>query len=443
VSSGSWALEVSDISRLIPGVIDDTAYLGAIALLRAAQRSPDELIVHHDLTAGVVGVRLFKDGEWAYEIIDDYLPCCHDGSLCCGRTSVTSEVWIALLEKANAKIHGSYEAVQRTTDLEALEDLTGGAVRRLERRELACSTTLARVIERRQQLSCLHLAARRRERRGEKHASGLLSGYAYPLIEPLEQSEEDGPLRSRLENPWLSTIPGGTSSGSHTVAAWTAAGSFDMDANSMLEYITEVIEVRSPLANWFCCRAALSTDRPCYPLLSARCPASCVLLACQPDRRWQCRDSYFNGLGLRVYRCRVRAPPANRQGARQDPKANPFEPLELISRRPLGKTRSACVEFSLEPYALYVVSVDSQYKCPRCILRFACSTEVQFRELSAPEAEHFLAAQAGAVEVKQLEMSPRSDSGDDGGFCRGLGLKHCEPPNCKPPAWLRWWNLGC
>eukprot|EP00413_Alexandrium_margalefii_P022097 CAMPEP_0204553252 /NCGR_PEP_ID=MMETSP0661-20131031/27232_1 /ASSEMBLY_ACC=CAM_ASM_000606 /TAXON_ID=109239 /ORGANISM="Alexandrium margalefi, Strain AMGDE01CS-322" /LENGTH=71 /DNA_ID=CAMNT_0051560281 /DNA_START=16 /DNA_END=227 /DNA_ORIENTATION=+ len=50
----------------------------------------------------------------------------------------------------------------------------------------------------------------------------------------------------------------------------------------------------------------------------------------------------------------------------------------------------------MEPCALYVVSVDSQYRCPRCALRFGCSADVQFRELSAPEAGHFLAAQAGA-----------------------------------------------
>ena len=40
----------------------------------------------------------------------------------------------------------------------------------------------------------------------------------------------------------------------------------------------------------------------------------------------------------------------------QDPNANPFEPLELIRKREMGKTRSACVEFAMEPYALYVVA---------------------------------------------------------------------------------------
>lgn len=449
VQAGAWALEVSEDSRLLPGAIDDTAFLGAVALLRAAQRTPEDLIVHHDLKTGVVGVRLFKDGEWTYELIDDYVPCCSDGGLACGRTSQSSEIWIALLEKANAKIHGSYEAVQRSTELEALEDLTSGAVRKLDRRELASGQAAARAFEARQRLGCLHMVARRRERRGEELASGLLAGHCYPVM---EVDHNLAWASCRLENPWPRGGYRGRGGGEHSrgeASAAAGSASFDMGAEELVEHFTEVVEVRLPRPDWHCYRVTLSTDRPSYPLLSARTTTQCLLIASQPDRRWKRQDSYLNGLGLRVYCCRVRAPPVDQQGGRQDPKANPFEPLELVRRRPLGKTRSACLEFIMEPYALYIVSVDSQYRCPRCVLRFGCSSEVQFRELSAPEAGHFLAAQPGATQNcgDLVTLSARtvsdasmySDSqGDEGCSGRNSAAERCGLAACFAARWGEW-----
>lgn len=386
---GTWPLDVVEDSRLTPGAIDDTAFLGAVALLRAAQRPPDELIVQHDLNVGVVGVRLFKDGEWVYEVIDDHLPC-RGGCLACGATTTAGEAWIALLEKANAKIHGTYEAVQRTTELEALEDLTGAPVRRLERRDMASDNQeFAQLLGERQQHGCsLHLAVRRRERRGEEHSSGILSGHGYPIS---EAERFFGGVSCRLENPWSRGCRGSGEGRGHE------RESFMLSADELARNFTDVLEVQVVPPAWPVYRVTVSTDRPSYPLLSSRMVTQCVLTACQRDRRWSRQDSYLNGLGLRVYRCRVQALPSGQAGVRQDPKANPFESIELVRRRPLGKTRSVCVEFTLEPYALYMVAVDSQYRCPLCVLRFACSADVQFRELSAQEAGHFLSAAASAL----------------------------------------------
>eukprot|EP00401_Gymnodinium_catenatum_P083146 CAMPEP_0117620494 /NCGR_PEP_ID=MMETSP0784-20121206/87156_1 /TAXON_ID=39447 /ORGANISM="" /LENGTH=126 /DNA_ID=CAMNT_0005424407 /DNA_START=90 /DNA_END=467 /DNA_ORIENTATION=+ len=67
----------------------------------------------------------------------------------------------------------------------------------------------------------------------------------------------------------------------------------------------------------------------------------------------------------------------------------------------------------MEPHALYVVTVDSQYRCPYCVLRFACSADIQFRELSAVEAGHFLAAQPNAkhaVDAEAMCTLPRCTS---------------------------------
>lgn len=444
-------LEVNEDSRLRPGAIDDTAFLGAVAVLRAAQRAPDDLIVHYDLGVGVAGIRLFKDSEWVYEIVDDHLPCAGDG-LACGRTVARGEVWIGLLQKANAKIHGSYEAVQRSTEQEALEDLTSGAVRKLDKREVTSGEHLVHYLESRQRLGCLHLVLRRNERRGEEHECGLLAGHGYPVLEVEDAS------RCRLDNPWPRggyRGSGGEDSVRHASEA-AGPGHFHMDADELLRHFTDVLEVRLPPATWPSYTVTLSTERPSYPLISARQVTQCVVVASQPDRRWSRQDSYLNGLGIRAYRCRVRAPPEGQEGVRQDPSANPFEPLELVRRRPLGKTRSVSLDLVLEPYALYIFTVDSQYRCPRCVLRFGCSSDVTLRELSAQEAGHFLRAQPNAEQSPDAghgllrsssEYSTSSDYQSYEEVCSGSAIARrcmCESGFREHRESARsWWRFGC
>lgn len=73
---------------------------------------------------GIYRVRICKNGVWVDVLVDDLLPCEPlGGTLFAG--CMNNEIWIALLEKAYAKVHGSYYLLQGGFVSEALQDLTG------------------------------------------------------------------------------------------------------------------------------------------------------------------------------------------------------------------------------------------------------------------------------------------------------------------------------
>lgn len=82
---------------------------------------------------GVYTCRFYVDGEWVEVITDTILPCTRDNSTgkvlpVYGRSALSNEMWIPLVEKAFAKAMGSYEAITSIKVQKALLHLTGGSV---------------------------------------------------------------------------------------------------------------------------------------------------------------------------------------------------------------------------------------------------------------------------------------------------------------------------
>lgn len=73
---------------------------------------------------GAYRMKINKNGVWNELTIDDYMPCQLDGPPLFTR-SHGNELWVLLLEKAYAKLHGSFESLKHGHPNEALQDFTG------------------------------------------------------------------------------------------------------------------------------------------------------------------------------------------------------------------------------------------------------------------------------------------------------------------------------
>ena len=83
-------------------------------------------IFHKYRAFGLYVIRIFKNFNWIYVIIDDRIPVLKKtGKTAFGRTHNNHEMWVSLIEKAYAKLHGCYGNLAKGYTDEAIQEMTG------------------------------------------------------------------------------------------------------------------------------------------------------------------------------------------------------------------------------------------------------------------------------------------------------------------------------
>jgi len=122
------------------------------------------------------------------------------------RSKQANEFWSALLEKAYAKLHGSYEALEGGSSHEALEDLTAGIPEpiSLQNPPEDLYEIMLKTCGKRALIGCAP--------KDEQHLSnifkslGLVQGHAYSItcVKEIQLSNNQKLPMVRLRNPWVS-----------------------------------------------------------------------------------------------------------------------------------------------------------------------------------------------------------------------------------------------
>ncbi|XP_010876735.2 calpain-3b isoform X1 [Esox lucius] len=157
--------------------------------------------------AGIFHFQFWRYGEWEDVVVDDRIPT-FNNQLVFTKSFRRNEFWSALLEKAYAKLHGSYEALKGGNTLEAMVDFTGGVTEFFELSEAPKElySIMKKALERGSLMGC-SIDALLPSHFETETSSGLVRGHAYSItgLEECDKVKVTKKTKIRLvqmRNPW-------------------------------------------------------------------------------------------------------------------------------------------------------------------------------------------------------------------------------------------------
>ncbi|XP_033498004.2 calpain-1 catalytic subunit-like [Epinephelus lanceolatus] len=188
------------------GILKNCWFLAAIGALTFQKDVLGQVVpleqTFDEKYCGLFHFRFWRFGRWVDVIIDDKLPTIN-GRLIFVHSKHQNEFWPALMEKAYAKVCGSYVDMNAGTPAEAMMDFTGGVHMTIQLSdppaqlwELMCRAGQSKSL-----MSCGTPQGETPDNTVSK--TGLVQGHAY-TITGLKQMMSQGKLVNlvRLWNPW-------------------------------------------------------------------------------------------------------------------------------------------------------------------------------------------------------------------------------------------------